>query len=407
MPQLTFDQLTFDPYEMSFCTSLNPLLISRVENIISNILLLHSRNLEGFHLHNNNTRVNFNRENVCKWVRYASRYNVQHLTLYDHTTFPIDLIEIPPPALFSCSHLITLNLGNYDLTSFPIDFVGFPHLLTCHLQYVQLTDESLVSFISLCPRLQKLEIRRDSELGNVVIFSSTIEHLRLERVKSLSLNCPLLRTLSGVLIEDLSVNGVVLPYELSHGTFHLEMDCGGTLRVLNMDWSPAMRIGHLSPSRFLHIVDNFQSLKKLVIHLSNRWVFRKEAGMDVPLLDLLHRLPNLHTLSMLGFFLQEVARDPIPDCLTPPHVNLKKICVDIHDFDHKEVAVISCLLQSMPSLQTLEIQLPEKLDESEIPDILDESESVYDYEGQCLKLLKDIMYMRRASSLARIIILDY
>ncbi|GLJ07200.1 hypothetical protein SUGI_0061410 [Cryptomeria japonica] len=352
-------QLTFDPYEMFFGTSLNPLFMSRVENIISNILLLHSRNLEGFHLHNNNTRVNFNRENVCKWVGYASRCNVQHLTLYDHTTFPSALIEIPPTALFSCSRLITLYLAKYDLTNFPIDFVGFPHLLTCHLRYVQLTDGSLVSFISLCPRLQKLEIRGDSGLGNAVIFSSTLEHLSMERVKSLSVNCPNLRTVAGEWIEDLSVNGVRL-YELSYAIFHLEMDSGGTLRTLDLNCSPAMNFGGIpgivSASRVLQIVGNFHSLKKLDIHLRYPWVFKREAGMNVPLLDLFHRLPNLHTLSMLGYFLQEAARDPIPDCLASPHVNLKKICVEIVEFDEKEVAVISCLLQSTPSLEALEIK---------------------------------------------------
>ena len=51
--------------------------------------------------------------------------------------------------------------------------------------------------------------------------------------------------------------------------------------------------------------------------------------------------------------MQEMA---IPVFLTPPHLNLKKISIDIFEFGHKEVEIISCLLQSMPSLEILEIQ---------------------------------------------------
>ncbi|XP_057869089.2 F-box/FBD/LRR-repeat protein At1g13570 isoform X1 [Cryptomeria japonica] len=383
-----------------------PVLGSRVGNIISNILLGHSHNLEGLHLHSSDSDwLNFSDENVCKWVRHASQCNVQHLTLRNHnniidrTTYPPAVDPIPPPALFKCSRLVTFYLDKYNLTRFPIDFVGFPNLNTCHLRYVKFTDESLVSLISLCPCLQKLEIILDNWLGNVIIFSSTLEHLNISFVKSLSVNCPKFRNLSAAWIDDLSVNGVPF-YELSmNDTFHLEMHCGGTLRELNMNCLGGILAplpGVVSASRFLHIVGNFQSLKKLVINLTYPWkMLESEAGMDVPLLDLLHRLPNLQTLSMLGFFVEELARGPIPDCLTSPHVNLKKIRLQIIQFDDKEVAVISCLLQSMPSLEAFEIKLPYECDENES-----------EYEGQCLKLFKDIMSLRRASSLARIIVLD-
>ncbi|GLJ10417.1 hypothetical protein SUGI_0127870 [Cryptomeria japonica] len=391
-------ELTLAPHLIlgSASTSLNPLFMSRVETIVSNILLLHTRNLKGFHLHStwldSNEWLHFSRENVCRWVRYVSTSNLQHLTLYDRTTFPECLHVIPPPALFSCSDLVTLKLHDYVLTSFPINFNGFPHLVTCHLRYVQMTDESLVSLISLCPCLQNLQIVGYVRLRNAVIFSPTIEHLSMGWVKSLSVNCPKLRTLSGEWIEDLSVNGVRF-YELCYDAFHLQMDCGGTPSELKISCSPGLKgnfghiLGVVSASRFLHIVGNFQSLKKLVIYLGNP--FKREADMGAPLLDLFRRLPNLQTLFMLGFFVQELARDHIPVCLTSPHVNLKKIRVQIREFDYKEVAVISCLLQSVPSLEALEIKLPHEYDES-----------------QCSKFFKDIAYLRRASLLARIIVLD-
>ncbi|GLJ07206.1 hypothetical protein SUGI_0061580 [Cryptomeria japonica] len=393
MPELTFSpHLVLGPD----CPSLNPLLVSSAEHIISNILLLHSHNLEAFHLRNNGFDHNhrrFSRENVCKWVEYASLCNVQHLTLFDHYVPALfdervderhcALKETPPPAFFSCSRLITLYLCDYVLTSIPIDFVGFPHLISCRLEDVQLTDESLISFISLCPLLQKLEIIRDDWLGNVIIFSPTIEHLYVQRVKSLSVNCPKLKIMSGMMLEDLSVNGVRF-YELSSAIWHLEMDGGSTLSELSMEFC----LGDVSTSRFLQIVGNCQSLKELAIHLGHS--IEREAAKDTPLLNLFHRLPNLQRLHIVGSFVQELARDPIPDCLASPHVNLKKIRVEVLELDYKEIAVISCLLQSMPSLETMEIRLPDEY-----------------YEGRCMKFLKDILYLRRASLLARIIVLEW
>ncbi|GLJ36508.1 hypothetical protein SUGI_0733420 [Cryptomeria japonica] len=84
--------------------------------------------------------------------------------------------------------------------------------------------------------MQKLEIIGYAGLGNATIVSSTIEHLRIESLKSLFVNCPKLKILSGYMIEDLSVNGVRF-YELSYAIFYLEMHCGGTLRELKMDYS--------------------------------------------------------------------------------------------------------------------------------------------------------------------------
>ncbi|XP_059066519.1 putative FBD-associated F-box protein At5g38570 [Cryptomeria japonica] len=286
-------QLTFTPRDIfgPACFSRYPLLRPSVEQIISNILVLHSGNLEAFHLHGTMSdfihRREFSHDSVCKWVS----------------------------------------------------------------------------------------------------------------VKSLSVNCPKLKILSGYMIENLSVNGVRF-YELSFAISNVEMHCGGTLRKLTMCFSQEQRNnpGVISASRFLHIMGNFQSLKTLVILTSNP--FEREPDMDVYLFNLLHKLPNLQELSISDLFVQELARDPIPVCLTPPHLHLKKVRVGIcgFDLDNKEVAVISCLLQSMPSLELLEIQLPDVYDDDDGQIFIDDS--------QRLKLLKDILYMRRASLLATIVVLD-
>ena len=71
--------------------------------------------------------------------------------------------------------------------------------------------------------------------------------------------------------------------------------------------------------------------------------------------------------------MQELAIDPIPQCLTSPLANLRMVRVDmkdyfewefvVSDFD-KEIVVFKCLLQSTPALETMEIQIPEYVNEA-------------------------------------------
>jgi hypothetical protein len=105
--------------EMPELTSTDPLVISGVEDIISNMLLQHSRDLEGFHVESH--RIHFSPENLDKWVEYASHQNVQNLYFSDHTTNP-RYVEEDIPHVFSCLH--------YILTSLPINFVGFRYLIS-------------------------------------------------------------------------------------------------------------------------------------------------------------------------------------------------------------------------------------------------------------------------------------
>ena len=58
----------------------NPAAIAQVENIISNILFLHSSNLETFDLYNTND-WNFTPQNICKWVHCVASMNVKALSL--------------------------------------------------------------------------------------------------------------------------------------------------------------------------------------------------------------------------------------------------------------------------------------------------------------------------------------
>ena len=105
-----------------------------------------------------------------------------------------------------------------------------------------------------------------------------------------------------------------------------------------------------------------------------------------------------------------MSRDHVPNWFTLPHLNLKKIRIEIHKFGFKEVEIISCLLHSMPSLQALEIQLSDDIiyDDEDDENIYDEDdEDDEDKETTYSKFLKDVRCLERGPSLERITIVDF
>jgi hypothetical protein len=128
-------ELTLSPYPVLGPVTPDPFFISKVDQIIFNILQWHSVDLKAFHLFNDTERTRdypidnqwqFSSQSVCKWVQYAADKNVQHLNL-GYSPVP----EILPPSLFSCTRLATLKLSNHILTAIPTHFSGFNHLITC------------------------------------------------------------------------------------------------------------------------------------------------------------------------------------------------------------------------------------------------------------------------------------
>ena len=55
--------------------------------------------------------------------------------------------------------------------------------------------------------------------------------------------------------------------------------------------------------------------------------------------------------------MQMLDPDLIPECLSSPLANLRKVQVELYSFDVSETAVVGCLLQSSPALQILEFGL--------------------------------------------------
>eukprot|EP00253_Pinus_taeda_P022842 PITA_22842 len=381
-------QITLSPYLLLGPVTPDPLSIAKVENIISNILLLHSLDLEAFHLSNDisewdngiDRQWRFNRPSISKWVQYAARKNVQRLTLRDS---PVS--EIPPPALFSCNFLTELTLFHYNLSHLPTDFSGFSHLITCTLHNIEITDDSLACFISLCPLLQNLKLRRCKGLWKPVISAPSVIHLDVDYgMEILTVNYPKLITMEAFMIKDLRVNGVLL-HEFSYAVSHLKMQQPGTnLIKLSMELCQT-EPNDFSAERFLGIVGSFKTLKELEICIWSSLKLERGKEMLVPFYKLLQRLPNLEGLEIRGTCIRELVRDQAPAHLSSLLVNLQILGVDLVELDENEIAVLGCLLQSTPALKIMDFSLPEEY-----------------WETQYTKFLERILEFRRASTQTRI-----
>ena len=140
----------------------NPPAIAKVENIITNILLLHSSDLETLDIYATDD-WNFTSQNICKWVHCAASKNVKVLSLrhlsashldslseYDFKpdTDPNNPRKILPSSIFLCNRLISLTLFDCIVLEIPNGFGGFNHLTYCFFGNVEFRDDSLALFLS-------------------------------------------------------------------------------------------------------------------------------------------------------------------------------------------------------------------------------------------------------------------
>ena len=319
IPQLTLcASMILDRKDI--CENIDPLLIARVENIITDILLRHSSDLEAFRLMKEfeiklwgyNDHVNpwhFTPQSVSKWLEIVSRKNVEQLSLYH----PCTQRDFPLTALFSCTHLTTLKLNHDTLSRPPTSFTGFHHLITCSLEEIVFTeDECLTNFISHCPLLQKLSLDSCSGLRKPEICAPNLQHLDIydNCVQVLILNCPKLETLVAEMMDltDLRVNGLLF-HQLSNWIGYLKLECGSNVVGLSLRGSynsdgfkfdrERNQIFNIWADRFMEILGSFKSLKDLSIY-TVMMLMLGEKQMAVPLINLLERLPNLERLHIPG-----------------------------------------------------------------------------------------------------------
>lgn len=303
-------QLTFSPYFIMGSRSVNPnpLSVATVENIISNILLSHSCDLQSFYLSTHSLRPysqwQLRYQSVMQWVQCAARKKVKNLGLC-HSSESVILV----PAIFSCTLLRTLLLSNYIVSHIPLSFSGFNHLTICHFFDIDFRNDSLSRFISHCPRLENLQITNSAEFyyrsgpqkliisaPNITIIAVEVYNVSrdFEPVELLAINCPKLEVFSTnySFIKDLRVNGLLFK-ELSFAVQRLEMQCGSN--VIGLSQNSTWKKHNLSAERFLDIMAAFKLLKKLSVEWVARW---SPNLMKIPLLNLLQTLPRLEHLDL-------------------------------------------------------------------------------------------------------------
>ena len=88
------------------------------------------------------------------------------------------------------------------------------------------------------------------------------------------------------------------------------------------------------------------------------------------------------------FDIQGSARDAILPCLVSPLSKLRMLKLEMSRYGGRdEILALGCLLQSTPSLETFEIQIPDYAEE---------------WEKDCMELLLKLSNFRRASTRAKI-----
>eukprot|EP00253_Pinus_taeda_P015066 PITA_15066 len=371
----------------------DPLSITKMENVISDILLSHSTDLETFHLYTYSTSfpLRFSSENVWKWIQLVASKNIQHLSLHN---FPTN--RILPPSVFCCKTLTRLEISNYKIFNIPPKFGGFQHLITCVLEGVIFNDGSLDRLISLCPQLENLSILDYFGPWTINISASKIKTLCFSAYKrraKLYINCPSLICLELPCakhsfpewpphIKDLRVNGLLFQ-ELSSAVLRLEMQGGANLIQLSLVRPTGSALGQcgeafvkrgklslgrgrgrmLGPSveTFVKIMRTFKSLKQFTIYNARSLEWEEDVGIpDIPIRRLLQCLPHLQRVDLKHLFSLEFGRDPGPTCQDSPMFNVRTVNVFLHHLNDKEMAVIYWLLETALALQTMEVKISQR-----------------------------------------------
>ena len=281
----------------------NPPAIAQVENIISNILLLHSSHLETLDLYATDD-WNFTSQNICKWVHCVASKNIKNLYLRHFSASdpypdqpepdPNHPREILPPSLFLCNRLCRLTLFDCIVSEIPTGFGGFKNLTRCCFGNVEFRDDTLALFLSQCPFLRVLQLESCVVPENITTISGPyIEVLFLRTtnsVETLTVNCPkLIRFAFFINTNDLRVNGILFK-ELSPVVTELFMDTDGTVTDMVM-----VATNNLWAEKCAVITETFKFLESLDISKPSR-----EAKLDIPATMLLQGLPLLERLIIHG-----------------------------------------------------------------------------------------------------------
>ncbi|KAK4599633.1 hypothetical protein RGQ29_009613 [Quercus rubra] len=146
----TLPNLVFDNECYSFSSLDQTAVKSKLVNIVDHVLLLHNGPIYKFKLSHRDLQ---GISDIDRWILHLSRHSIQEfiLEIWKGQRYKM------PSCLFSCQHLIHLELFNCLLKP-PSTFKGFKSLKSLDLQHVTLAQHVFENLISSCPLLERLTL---------------------------------------------------------------------------------------------------------------------------------------------------------------------------------------------------------------------------------------------------------
>lgn len=146
----TLPNLVFDNECYSFSSLDQTVVKSKLVNIVDHVLLLHNGPIYKFKLSHRDLQ---GISDIDRWILHLSRHSIQEfiLEIWKGQRYKM------PSCLFSCQHLIHLELFNCLLKP-PSTFKGFKSLKSLDLQHVTLAQDVFENIISSCPLLERLTL---------------------------------------------------------------------------------------------------------------------------------------------------------------------------------------------------------------------------------------------------------
>ncbi|KAF3975106.1 hypothetical protein CMV_001638 [Castanea mollissima] len=146
----TLPNLVFDNECYPFSSLDQTVVKSKLVNIVDHVLLLHNGPIYKFKLSHRDLQ---GISDIDRWILHLSRHSIQEfiLEIWKGQRYKM------PSCLFSCQHLIHLELFNCLLKP-PSTFKGFKSLKSLDLQHVTLAQDVFENLISSCPLLERLTL---------------------------------------------------------------------------------------------------------------------------------------------------------------------------------------------------------------------------------------------------------
>ncbi|WOL12089.1 F-box/FBD/LRR-repeat protein [Canna indica] len=192
IPQLTFCWNEF-PIPEETNEEIQREYNQRLVKIIDQVLLLHRGPIHKFEL-----SVDMeSSSDVDRWILFLSRNDIREIIIEFWTGEMYKL----PSCLFSCEGITHIQLQRCIFV--PPPFTGFPNLRSLCLSWVDISEDGLEAFVTICPHLEKLDLTHVSGCSGIRVRSaSLLEFLYCGSYMHLSFeNTPILASLSVVFSE--------------------------------------------------------------------------------------------------------------------------------------------------------------------------------------------------------------